>query len=397
MSFVVAKTRQNFMYANTTLVNFGVGAVAGLADQVKNLGISRVLIVTDKFLSETDNCKAMVESLKKAGCNPGVWNEVMPDPTDTIVNKGAEYYLQGKYDGLIAIGGGSHMDTAKGMGVVALNGGKVTDYFYNVLPAPAPITKMPPLICIPTTSGTGSEVTTVSIITAEGRKLGILNPMIGPKVALVDPSLTITLPPTQTASTGLDALMHAIEGYLSLIATPITDALALYAIELISKNLRQAVFNGADLEARSNMSLAATIAGYVVGSCYAIAGHAAGQAVGGKFHILHGFSCALPMPAILEYNLPACEEKLSRIASAMGVNTVGMSQREAAYAAIDELALLISDLDIPTLAEATGMTDADVDEIASYAVQDACSALNPKPWTPQTYALILRKTLGLVK
>jgi alcohol dehydrogenase class IV len=393
MSFIVNKTRTSFSFLCPTSIEFGVGVAANAPARAKDLGITKAMVVTDKFLAETKDSIALVEGLKAQGCTPFVWAEVTPDPTDILIEKGTDAYLKAGCNGLVALGGGSHIDTAKGIGVLAMNGKNLSDY-YSHLPAPAPITKMPPLICIPTTSGTGSDVTNVAVITAGDRKFGLAHALVAPTMSLVDPSLTLTLPPMQTASTGLDALCHALEGYISILENPITDALALYAIELISQNLRRAVYSGTDLEARTNMSVAALLGGIVINTTYATHGHALGQALGGKFHIVHGFSCALILPAGLEYNRPACEEKLARVARVMGVDTEGMTQLEAANAGIASVAQLIEDLGLPTLAEATGIKAADINPVAAAAAADGCNFLNPRPWTTESYAKVLRKTLG---
>ncbi len=398
MSFIVAKTRINFGYSLLTRINFGAGAVASLAGEAKNLGMSKVLVVTDKFLMGTDAVKAIITNLDNAGLHPTVYDEVQPDPTDTIVDNGVEVYLKAKCDGIIAIGGGSHMDTLKAIGAVACNGGKVGQYLYDASPGPAPLTKVPPTICIPTTAGTGAEVTCISVITQTGEnthKTAILSPLVAPSVALIDPALTVSLPPLQTACTGIDALSHAIEGYLSILENPITDAYALYALELISNNLRKAVYNGADLEARTNMSLAAMLGGLVINVCMAIGGHSAGQTLGGKYHAPHGMTIAWVLPGVLRHNLPVSMEKLSKVAAAMGVKTQCMSQREAACAAIEEVEKLIADLNIPSLSKTTGMTAADVDAMAQACVLDACSQLNPRPCPAESYAEIYKSALGL--
>jgi choline dehydrogenase len=394
MSVIVNKTRNSFSFLCPTSIEFGVGVAANAPERAKALGMTKVMVVTDKFLAETAGGIALAEGLKAKGLNPFVWTEVTPDPTDILITKGAEEFLKAGCNGLIALGGGSHIDTAKGIGVLAMNGKKLGDY-YSHLPAPAPITEVPPLIAIPTTSGTGADVTNVAVITAGDRKFGLAHALVSPTMSLVDPSLTLTLPPMQTASTGLDAFCHVLEGYISLFENPITDALALYAIELISQNLRRAVYKGTDLEARTNMSMASLLGGMVINTTYATHGHALGQALGGRFHIVHGFSCALILPAGLEYNRPACQEKLARVARVMGVDTEGMTEYEAANAAIESVTQLIEDLGLPTLAEATGIKTADINPVAAAAATDGCNYLNPRPWTPDSYAAVLRKTLKL--
>lgn len=395
MSFVVVKTTKSFEGVFAPYVVFGTGVVSRAPAEAKKLGISKVLVVTDKGVANTEGCKAMVEGLKAAGLNPVVWSDVLPDPPDTSIDAGVQMYLNEKCDGIIGIGGGSSIDSAKAVGCVAANGGVVNDY--NLMAeSTKPIAKMPPIIAIPTTAGTGSEVTFGAVITGtkERQKFFLWDRILFPKLALVDPNLTLSLPPQQTAATGLDALTHAVEGYLANTENPIGDALAVYVVELIFQNLRRAVYSGSDIETRTNMALASLMAGLIESNSLPSFGHAIGHTLGSRYHIPHGIGCILDFPVALDYIRAARQEKLAKLAQAIGVKTEGMSDTEAARAFIEAVAQLMKDVGIPSLAEATGMTEADIPEIAKVAVTDGCNSFTPRPFTVELYTEILTRMLA---
>ena len=398
MSFVVVKTTKSFEGVFAPYIVFGTGVVSRAPEEAKKLGISKVLVVTDKGVANTEGCKAMVEGLKAAGLNPVVWSDVVADPPDTSIDAGVQMYLNEKCDGIIAIGGGSSIDVAKAIGVVAMNGHRIND-FGSLSPKPLPINKMPPLITIPTTAGTGSEITPFAVVTdtVKNFKFFLFNPMLFAKVALVDPNLYVSLPPLQTMSTGFDAFAHAVEAYINKADSPISDPYALYAVELTSQNLRRAVYNGSDLEARANMALASIMGGFAMNNSMTCFGHALGHNLACKFHIPHGISCVISYPYGLEYIRQAKQEKMVKLAQAMGVRTEGMSDTEAARAFIEAVKQLMHDVGVPTLAEATGekMKESDIPEIAEIAVNDVQNAFNPRPFTVEMYTEIMKKMLAV--
>ena len=396
MSFIVTKTKKNFQTVWPPFIIFGVGSASRIPEQAKNLGISKALVVTDKGLVDTEGFKSLIETLKAAKLNHVVWSKVKADPPDTSIAETAEAYKKEGCDGIIAFGGGSSIDTAKCAGVEALNGGKVNDYG-SLSPKPLPINKMPPLITIPTTAGTGSEITPFAVITDTSKqiKFFLANPILFAKVSLIDPNLTISLPPYQTASTGMDALTHAVEAYVSNLENPINDPLALYAVELVAQNLRRAVHDGGDIEARTNMALASLMAGLAMLNGIPNFGHAIGHTLGTKYHLPHGIGCIITYPVALEYIRPARQEKMVKLAQAMGVNTEKMTEVEAARAFIGEVTQLINDIGIPTLVEATGMKESDVAAVAELCFTHACNQFNPRPCTVESYVEILKETLRM--
>lgn len=392
---LVVRSAGNFEWQMSARVVFGVGAIASIADRTKALGMSKPMVVTDKGVAESDGFKGAVENLKSGGLNPLVWSEVKPDPPDTTIPAGAEVYLAEKCDGLIGFGGGSSMDAARAIGLVALNGGRINDYAL-VKPDKLPIKQMPPLICVPTTAGTAAEVTNVCVITdtAKHVKFFCSDPMLYARIALVDPCLTFSLPQNLTASTGMDALCHAVGGYISNMENPISDALFVYAIELISQNLRRAVYVPNDVEARKNMLLGSLITGIGFGNSFPSCNHAIGHTLGAVFHLPHGLACTLCLPECLEFERPAKMEKMAKVAQVFGVNTATMTIEEASKATITAVEELMSDVGIPTLTEASGgMSDADIKKVAEIAMTDGCTGASPRPLTEEIYIGILKKAL----
>jgi len=397
MGFIVVKTKKTFQTVWPPSIIFGAGTVTKVPEQAKNLGISKAFVVTDKGLVETEGFKSLIALLEAAGITPVVWSEVKADPPDTSIVESTAAYKKAGCDGIIGVGGGSSMDTAKGTGILAMNGGDINDYsVINPNKPPAPITNMPPLITVPTTSGTGSEITCTGVITdtTKDQKFFFLNPMVFPKVAIVDPELTISLPPRQTAATGMDALTHAVEAYISNLESPISDPLAIYATELIAQNLRRAVFDGSDIEARTNMALASLMAGLAMLNAIPNFGHAIGHTLGSKYHLPHGIGCIITYPVGLEYVRPARQEKMAKLAEAMGINTQNMTEAEAAKAFIDEIVQLMSDVGMPTLKAATQMDDSKIGPIAEMAVTEGPNAFCPRPFTVEVWTELLKKALA---
>ncbi|MDR2295361.1 MAG: iron-containing alcohol dehydrogenase, partial [Clostridiales Family XIII bacterium] len=290
-------------------------------------------------------------------------------------------------DAMVAVGGGSSMDTAKGIGVLLVGGGVIKDY-EGLGKVPA---KIPTLIAVPTTVGTGSEVTFWAVIkdTKENYKLSVGSPFIAPEIAFLDPDLVATLPPGIIASTGMDALTHAIEGYTATLAEPITDACGLYAIELIGKNLRNAVYTE-DLTARGNLLVGSMIAGICFGNSDVGGGHCMSESLGGLYDMPHGIANAVMLPYIMEYNYPAVMYKFSKIAAALGERVERMSEREAAYAAVENIRKLNRDLEIPSLKE-LGVKMEDLEELAERSANNVSVDSNPrKARKDDFYAMFLK-------
>lgn len=279
------------------------------------------------------------------------------------------------------------MDTAKGVGVLMSHGGRINDY-EGLDKVIKPICDY---IAIPTTVGTGSEVTFWSVITDTTRhfKMSVGSPLIAPTLALVDPDLVATLPPAIIASTGMDAMTHAIEGYTSLAAEPITDACGIYAIKLIAENIRDAVYTDSQ-EAKANMLLASLIAGICFGNSDIAGVHCMGEALGGLYDTPHGISMALLLPYVMEYNYVSNLDKFAEIAKALGEQVGSLSKRDAAYKSVEAVHKLNEDLNIPTLKE-TGAREADLAELAKRSSANVSVCSNPRKVTEQDFLAIFKK------
>lgn len=290
----------------------------------------------------------VIKSLKESDVDVVVYDQVEPNPSIHTVAKGTAMYVAEGCDGLVAVGGGSSMDTAKAIGVEVVHGKPVLNY--EAAPGKKPLAKrIPPLTTIPTTAGTGSEVTQWPVITDPARefKFNTGGPLIAAHLTIIDPELHVSMPAHITAGTGIDALSHAIECYTCHYAQPMTDAVALLAMEYVAKYLRRAVSNGQDIEARYGMAKAAMLAGLSYGSESAGAAHAMAQTLGGIIPVAHGPCVAAMLGPVMEYNWMSEPEKFARIAQALGVNIHGMTQEEAAKAAVREVYRLVKDVQIP--------------------------------------------------
>ncbi len=337
-----------FEFKSPARILFGIDICENLDQEIKALNGRRPLVVTDKGIVNAGLLDRISGLLKKASIDFSVFDEVEENPTVNTVHKGADFYQSENCDIIIGLGGGSAMDAGKSIGVKATHEGEIRKYTRR---GGQPIKNIvPPYIAIPTTSGTGSEVTWVSVVTDPDikAKTVVASPFIAPDTSLVDPSLTKTLPASVTASTGMDALTHAVEGYVSLKASPITDTLALRAIEMIAGNLREAVANGDNMEARSNMMLGSTIAGIAFGNASVGMVHSVAHALGGLFNIAHGIANAIMLPLVMQFNLIANPPKFGDIAWAMGENIDGLSEMEAARMSVASVQELSDDVGIPT-------------------------------------------------
>ncbi|MBA3374408.1 MAG: iron-containing alcohol dehydrogenase [Actinobacteria bacterium] len=356
----------------TKLVH-GAGAVAQVGEVLRALGVKRPLLVTDPGVAAAGLVDRVLEHLE----SPVVFDRVRPNPDIALVDEGARIYRESHCDGLVALGGGSSIDTAKSIGVVVEHGGSILSYEWGRDPIER---RVPPLVAIPTTAGTGSEVTLWAVITDHERHIKFNvggTPLIGPHVALIDPELMVGLPATVTAATGMDALSHAIECYSSDYNQPFTDAVALLAIELAGRWLRTAVADGSDLEARTHMAHAATLGGMAYGTESAGAAHAMSQSAGGVHDCPHGALTARVLGPVCEYNAPALPDRYARIAVGLGVDTSGMDPLEAALAGVEELYRLTDDVGIPTMEE-LGFSEDEIPMLARIAFEDPQTIGNPR-------------------
>ncbi len=376
----------SFSFELPTKIEYGVGSARGLADAVKNLNAGKVLLITDKGIVNSGLLEKVAGSLKAHKMNWKVFDNVEPNPKDYNVQEGAEIARRFGPDCLVALGGGSPIDCAKAIAVLAFQGGAVRDY-----EGPDKIgADVLPLVAVPTTAGTGSEVTFSSVITDSGEKFkfSIKDPKISPKVALLDPEMTLTMPPELTASTGMDALTHAIEAFTAKASEPIADSAALYAVELITRYLRIAVSEGNNLEARAGMLLGSVLAGIAFSHADVAAVHCVAEALGGKYDAAHGVCNAIVLPAVMAYNLEYCKERYARIAAAMGLACENVDQ--GAQQAVKEVKKLASDVQLPGF-NSLGVQEKDLEELAVNSFKNGSNIDNPRPMTKEDYLNLLRR------
>ncbi|MBN2397025.1 MAG: iron-containing alcohol dehydrogenase [Deltaproteobacteria bacterium] len=371
-----------FSFTGAGKIVFGNGAFERLAEQIGELGGKKPLIVLDRNLSAAGIKERVTASLKKAGMGIAVFDKVEGEPPLELADQGAKTAAVRKCDIVVGIGGGSAMDVAKAVAVITANKGTARDYLgLNKVPGPGL-----PTIMIPTTAGTGSEVTFTSVFIRKdlNKKEGMNSPYLYPDIALLDPELTLTVPPQVTATTGIDALCHAIESYTSIAASPMSEMVSLEAIDLISSNLRTCVHNGADLEARGAMLLGSLYAGLGLANAGVTAVHSLSYPLGGMFGIPHGLANTILLPAVMNFNLPGALEKFAVVAEAMGVPTDGLSLNEAAGLAVGAVEDLIDDCGIYESLETLGIAEADFPRLTDAAMTVARPlANNPRKLTAQ--------------
>lgn len=346
----------------------GLGSVEKVGLEASKLGAKKVLIITDKGINKAGLTDIVKGVLNKSKIEVEIYTDVEPEPSIESLQPCLDIVKENGFDVLIGLGGGSSIDTTKAISILATNGGRINDYFgIDKIPKPGL-----PTIMIPTTSGTGAEVTPNAIFTDKENqvKKGVVSPFLLPDVSIVDPQLTIGLPPSITAATGMDALTHAIESYTSLKATYHTDMYALEAIKLISSNLRKAVWCGSDITAREKMALGSCFAGISLANAGVGAVHALAYPVGGQFHVPHGVANALLLPYVLEYNVTADVYKFAKVCEAMGENIKGLSIREAAEKAVDAVKQLSKDVAIPQKMKEVGVVKEAIDGMAKIAASN---------------------------
>ncbi len=354
---------------------FGWGSVGKTGEEALRYG-TKALIVSGKTSSRASGAlDAVCASLKSAGIAVTLFCEVESDPSVHTVTVGATLARDSGADIVIALGGGSPLDAAKAISVMATHSGNIVDYEKTALTR-----KGIPVIAIPTTAGTGSEVTKFVVITDTDRtvKMLISSPFLIPRVALLDPQLTLSIPPAFTAGPGMDALTHAIEAFQSSLAAPTTDVFALSAIRLIGGNLVKATLNGANVEARTAMLLGQMHAGLAFGNASVALVHAMSRPLGAHFGIPHGQANAILLPWVMEYNRPACPEKFVRIAEALDCDVQGLPLKEASRLAVTTVREIYADTGLPlTLAE-LGVPAESLPQLAQDASQSGSVLFNPR-------------------
>jgi len=325
----------------------GWGCLHQLLPEVERLKATNILIVTDPFLKELGLTDKIEQPLLSKGYATTIYTDIAPEPPLTIGEKLVDFTRKHHFDLVIGLGGGSALDLAKLAAVLAVHDGKVADYL-NLTGTKTLEQKGLPKILIPTTSGTGSEVTNISVLSLETTKDVVTHDYLLADIAIVDPELTISLPPKVTAATGVDALTHAIEAYVSINANEVTDALALQAIRLISGSIHTAVHEGQNRQARSDMSYGSYLAGLAFFNAGVAGVHALAYPLGGQFHIAHGDSNAVLLPYVMGYIRQSCEKRMKDILDAMGISSAYLSQEEASYKCVDALQQLVQDVNIPS-------------------------------------------------
>ena len=368
---------------------FGEGAVQEAGDLVKSLGAKKCLIVTDRYLGQIGMADRVQGILKKAGIEACIFAGAEPNPTDKNVEAGARFYQENECNSIISLGGGSSHDCAKGIGLVAANGGQIAD-FEGVDKSSKP---MIPLMAINTTAGTASEITRFCIITDTSRKvkMAIVDWRVTPQIAINDPELMKGMPPSLTASTGMDALTHAIEAYVSTDANPLTDAAAIMAIKMIAHYLPKAVANGNYMKARDKMAYAQYLAGIAFNNASLGYVHAMAHQLGGFYNLPHGVCNAILLPYVESYNLIGNMNRFRDVAQAMGVQVEGISVTCAAEKAIEAIKKLSRQLEIPTDLKQLGVREEEFGIMADNAKKDVCQLTNPRTATREQVIEIYRQ------
>ena len=378
----------NFFHATRIVEGYGVLKTVG--EECNHLGFKKVLVITDSFLASSEHYKVLKDSLDKENVVNYLLTNVKPNPRAEDCDEMAAFAKENHVDALIALGGGSAMDQAKAVGAVVTNGKTTIEWGDTELEK-----KILPLICIPTTSGTGAEVTWCAVITDTKRqyKMTVGDPVhMIPTLAICDPEITLGLPKSLTASCGVDALTHCIEAYTVQVHQPITDALALKGISMISENLEKAYNDGSDRNARRNMMIASTIGGMSFISSNVGAVHAFAETVGAWFDTPHGVANSLFLPYVMEYNIPACPERCVDIACAMGLKREdGMADEEYALKTVEYVKALNRKLNIPTIRDIKGITEENFETIAERSANNVLSADNARKITKEDYLNLIIK------
>lgn len=369
---------------------FGPGVISKIGDRAKMLGMKKPVIVTDKFLEGLKDgaVEQTLDSLKAAGVDYVVYNNVEPNPKIRNIKEVKKLYEESGADSIITVGGGSAHDTGKGAGIILTNGDDITK-----LAGIETLDKaLPPLIAVNTTAGTGSELTRHAVITNEEThlKFVVVSWRNIPLVSFNDPTLMLDVPKGLTAATGMDAFVQAVEPYVSVDHNPITDSQCVEAIKLIETSLREAVANGHNLDARTKMVEAEMLAGMAFNNANLGYVHAMAHQLGGQYDAPHGVCCALLLPYVEEYNIIACPDRFAQLAEIMGENTEGLSTRDAAELAIKAMKQLSEDVGIPHSIKEIGAKPEDFELMAENALKDGNAFSNPRKGTREDITKIFQ-------
>lgn len=360
-----------FVHSN---IVFGKGAAGELSNILKGYDLKNVMVVYDSGVKAAGISKQVIEEVKKAGVNITIFDKVIPNPTNRIVEEGAAIAKEEKIEGFVAVGGGSSIDLAKAINVLMTNPGKISQY------GGIGMVKNPvlPLIAIPTTAGTSSEITNVSALidTEKVVKYVVIDNKIIPSDVIADPEFTKTMPPSVTAATGMDAITHAVESYISNMASPLTEYHSLKGLEIIHQNLSKAVKDGSDMEAREQMMLGCIITGYGFSNANLGLVHAIAHTLSAHFGLAHGMANAAVLPYVMDYNAISCPKKMAELAKAIGLSVTG-NLEEDKYLLGKELLSLTKELGIKTLSE-QGIKEEDFHMLAEDVLKEPVLHFNPR-------------------
>jgi alcohol dehydrogenase len=373
-----------FQFVANINLRFGSGTAQTLAGELGALGVSKPFMMIDPGVHQGGVAAPILKALEAGGIAARLFTEIESNPADVTIERAFAVAQKSDCDSVVGIGGGSAMDSAKGVGLLMANGGAIADYDgMNKVKR-----DLPPVIAIPTTAGTGSEVTANAAVTraSDHYKMSLRSPRLLPKLAIIDPILLRTLPRGAAAASGLDALTHAIEGFLSVRASPLSDMFALQAMNLLASNVRAFVANPENLEAASSMALGSMLAGLVVSNTGTGNDHALARAIGGLCDVAHGVATAMLLPHVMAFNASARPERYVEIAKAIGVSVQG-GPREVSMRAIDEIRQLLTDLDLPTRLRDVGVPQERLQEVVEVAIKNV--GPNPRRTSPQDLSAIL--------
>jgi len=384
-SYVLPAARVSY-FANVGMLIYGAGAHKVTGSEAKRLAVGRdpVLLVTDKGVMKAGVPERVREIIEKEGKRVDVYDELAAEPALESSRKIAEKVRERKYSLVVGVGGGAVLDSAKTAAVMATNPGDVSDYMADTEDR---VREKPlPKIQMPTTSGTGAEVSMYAVIVdKKGVKNYITSPKVLAETAIIDPLNVITCPPRQTAASGMDVIAHSMENILSLGYSPFSDMFGLQSIRLAAQNLRTAYYWGDNLEARYNMALAALLGGLVMGATPAGAniGHCISESLGPMYKVPHGVACALVTPYMMDYNMPACVDRLAIVAEYMGLDVHGLSKRETAIMAVHATRDLVKDLELPLSLKEVGFPKGDIPKYAKYLVEERQSYYFLQTYNPR--------------
>lgn len=375
-------------------VVFGVGALDGLAKELRRWSGSRAILITDPKMGASDGAARVKASASEAGISLGVFDQVEENPSDTTAHAAAKAVLDAEAQLILGLGGGSALDCAKAANIIASNGGQIGDYDLTS-PKKSRVERALPWVSIPTTAGTGSEVCPVTVVTDSRRhvKYSVSSPRLIAEVCVADPLLTVSMPPALTAWTGADALTHAIEAYFSRIGFPAGNAMALESIRLLGRYLPAAVQDGSNLEAREQVLLGSMLAGMAFAQNALGLTHAMAHQLTTERGIQHGLANGIVLPVVMEFNARSVPEKCANIAQALGASVAGLGEAAAAERGAEAVRGLLGAIGIPTRVEGGKVAQAELERLVSQAMEDTLLGFNPARATAEDVLALYRQVL----